>query len=174
MKTNRQRQVHQSYSLAFKNKAVKLAQRAESVAAAARQLKIPVANLHYWLRVEQAKSAITQPKPPVRRKAGPRRTYSETFKRDAVQKALESGAVSGTARELKVAVQTLHNWITSAEAGTLGITLTLSVDEIQALQRLCAERITALKQSKGNKARVSGNEQNVLVALRTKLKRLNR
>ncbi|MGZ3236211.1 MAG: transposase [Burkholderiaceae bacterium] len=174
MPTVRPRQVHHSYSLALKRKAIKLAQHAESVAAAARQLKIPVANLHNWLRVEQAKSAISELKPPVKRKPGPRRTYSQSFKRDAVQKALESGAVSATARELKVAVQTLHNWITAAEAGTLGITLTLSVDEIHAVQQLCAERLNTLKQLKGEKARTSGNERNLLVALHAKLKRLNR
>ncbi|MGZ3158644.1 MAG: transposase [Burkholderiaceae bacterium] len=170
MPTVRPRQAHNSYSLALKKKAVKLAQHAPSVAAVARQLKIPATNLHHWLRSEQANAAITQPKPPVRRKSGPRRSYSPTFKRDAVQQALESGTVSGTARELKVAVQTLHNWIGAAEAGTLGITLTLSVDEIHAVQRLCTERISTLKPSKSRKT-AAANERDLLVTLQAKLKR---
>ena len=42
--------------------------------------------------------------------ASPRRTFTEEFKREAVQLAIERGNVSAVARDLSVCESVLHRW----------------------------------------------------------------
>jgi transposase-like protein len=165
----RARQQRQAYSIAFKRKAIKKAQQAKNVSVAARELGIPIANLHHWLRAERNRAAITQPKPPAKRKPSARQTYSATFKHDAVRQALASGSISTTARQLNVAVQTLHNWVIAAEEGKMGAKLTLSTEEIALLRHLCEERMRVLTRANGKHAKSRSQEQQLLDTLLSKL-----
>jgi transposase-like protein len=170
----RTRQQRQAYSIAFKRKAIKKAQQAKNVSVAARELGIPIANLHHWLRAERNRAAITQPKPPAKRKPSARQTYSATFKHDAVQQALASGSISITARELNVAVQTLHNWVIATEEGKMGIKLTLTKEEIDLIYSLCTKRLGTLKSISAKRAQDVNQEETQLRFLQRKLNRLSR
>lgn len=165
------KQVRGSYSGVFKRKAVKLAKKTGSASAAARKLKVPVANLYSWIKASHQRASVKKDKSNVQRKVKTRRTYTAEFKLNAVQRVIESNSVAGTARELKLAVQTLHNWVEAEKAGRLGATVVFTLDELSALQSFCAGRIIHLKKSTAINSPSEAKELKSLIAVSAKLKR---
>jgi transposase-like protein len=173
MEPSQSYKVRASYSAAFKKKAIRLAKKSPSATAAARQLKIPVANLYYWLRAKKGEVSHKKNKPNMARKAKARRTYSPEFKLHAVQRVTKTNGVAAVARELKIAVQTLHNWIEAAKAGRIGTTITFTLEEMIAVENVCAHRIIDLKKMKAVNPKSATGDLKVLIAASAKLKRLN-
>jgi len=163
-----------SYSVEFKKKAVKLAKKSASATAAARQLNIPVASLYYWLKNKRAGLSVKKLKRKITHKSPTRRTYTAEFKLDAVKKAIESFSVAATARELKIAVQTLHNWMEAEKAGRLGAAVIFTLDELRAVEKACTDRVCVLKKSTAVNSSSASKDLDNLLSASAKLKRFNK
>ncbi|MBI1891262.1 MAG: transposase [Burkholderiales bacterium] len=144
-----------TYSFEFKKKAVELAKNARFIADVARKLKVPTANIFYWLKAEEEGRLVKLEKPKRRkpRHPGRRHKYKLEFRLAAVQRVKEIGSIAAVARELNVPDQTLHNWVEAEKAGKLEATISFSLEEIRALKVACLEQFHKLEamHSKENK-----------------------
>ena len=91
------------------------------------------------------------------------------FQLKAIQMAEKAQDVASVATELKVPIQTLHNWISAYRKGDLGEKIKLLPDHLTYLTRLCKKRAQELKSQEGGKnTRAGQKEMQVLQELLAK------